>query len=315
MAAGKNKKKNSLFTLFDPELEEEEEGIVYDTSEEEDRAAREEAEAEAASEQEILAAEMWRAAKLRHYRRIALIAVAVLLCLLIAFSALGAVFFKVSEVTASGCTMYEDWRVSEAARIEPGINLYAVDKKAAERAVLDEFPYISSVSVRRRLPSTIELLVTEDKPAYYCEISGEFFVLSDSLRVLEHGPDEDSFVRRFPGIVKLVTLRVNRAMVGEKIVFADTSFYDYACEMLRVFENCAIADGMTLIDFSDKYDIYLVYDDRFKVEIGDIGNLEFKMRMASEILASEDLSFAGLLNVENDPAYVRMGTLSMFLEQ
>ena len=262
-----------------------------------------------AQERDIEAAmHMARRERLRRVRRVVLtVLLSLALCVILA-AACVALFFKVGTVTVSGSGIYDDWRIREASGIVTGSNLYKIDKAAVAERIIMSLPYIRGVSIRRSLPSTVIITVTEDEPLYYCEVGGEYFLLSATLRVLERTDDPEGLRTRFPSIIRLVTLDISRAVVGEEVAFYDSDYFDYALEMLAVFAGCPLADKLTTINFNDKYDIYLVYDGRFRIEIGSVDSLALKMTMASEVLASMSDSYQGLLNVENDPAYVILGS-------
>lgn len=255
-----------------------------------------------------MALRMARREHLRRIRRIIItVAVSLALCVIFAATCV-ALFFKVGAVSVSGCNLYDDWRVRDASGITTGINLYKIDKAAVAERIIMRLPYVRSVTIRRSLPSTVSITVVEDTPLYYCEVGGEYYLLSSSLRVLERTDDPESLRTRFPAIIRLVTLDISRAVVGEPVAFYDSDYFDYALDMLAVFSDCALADKLTTINFNDKYDIYLVYDGRFRIEIGSVDSLTLKMTMAAEVLSSMSDSYRGLLNVENDPAYVILGS-------
>lgn len=92
--------------------------------------------------------------------------IAFLVFMLILFAAgagymgLNSPFFSVKEVQALGLARLRADDVVEAAGIEKGTNIFRVDLgKAAERVAGN--PWVRSVTLRRRLPATVEIVVTE----------------------------------------------------------------------------------------------------------------------------------------------------------
>ena len=149
------------------------------------------------------------------------------------------------------------------------------------------------------------LIVEEDKPCYYFEIADEYFVLSDTLRVLEYTEDIAELLIREPGIIKLNTQHIVYAVVGRQIKFENEDYFQYAKEMLLTFLGSELADKITLIDFSDKFNIFVEYDGRFKIEIGNIQNIAMKINFAAEIIKNNfDSTYSGIINVENEEAFV-----------
>ncbi len=214
------------------------------------------------------------------------------------------IFFKVKTVLIEGSTAYSEEEIRSASGIRPGQNLYELDKAAIERSVIAYNPYIRNVRVDRRIPTTVALIVEEDEPRYYFEIAGEYFVLSDSLRVMERTEDAADLLLREPDIIKLNTQRIVYAVVGKRIEFENSGYLTYAEEMLSTFLGSELSGRISLIDFSNKFDIFVYYDGRLKIEFGNIEKIAAKINFASRIIETFEGDYSGTVNVENDEAFV-----------
>ncbi|MGI5962814.1 MAG: cell division protein FtsQ/DivIB [Lawsonibacter sp.] len=87
-----------------------------------------------------------------------------LLCILAVVVALtmgATVFFQVETVVVTGNSRYTQEQVIEASGIAIGDNLYHMNKFHAAQQIRESLPYIGEVSIRRSLPSTIVITVTE----------------------------------------------------------------------------------------------------------------------------------------------------------
>lgn len=213
-------------------------------------------------------------------------------------------FFKVSTILVEGVTVYNGDAIREASGIRLNQSLYALDKAAIEKSVIANYPYIKNVHVDRRIPTTVALIIEEDEPHYYFELTGEYFVLSDTLRVMEYTEDIAELLIREPNIIKLNTQRIIYAVVGQQIIFENGDYFEYAQEMLATFLGSELSDKINIIDFSDKFNIFIMYDGRFKIEFGNIENIAIKINFASRILDSFDSTYSGTVNVENEEAFV-----------
>ena len=71
------------------------------------------------------------------------------------------VFFQVEQVEVSGNTRYTQEEIVACTGIKPGDNLFRMNKFAIQDHVKEEMPYIEDILIRRRLPSTITVAVTE----------------------------------------------------------------------------------------------------------------------------------------------------------
>lgn len=87
-----------------------------------------------------------------------------LLCVLAVIVALtmgATVFFQVETVVVSGNSRYTEEEVVRATGIQVGDNLYRMNKNQIADKVLRELPYTRDLRIRRSLPSTIIITMTE----------------------------------------------------------------------------------------------------------------------------------------------------------
>ena len=71
------------------------------------------------------------------------------------------VFFQVEQVEVSGNARYTQEEIVACTGIKPGDNLFRMNKFAIQDHVLEEMPYLESILIRRKLPSTITVTVEE----------------------------------------------------------------------------------------------------------------------------------------------------------
>ena len=84
-----------------------------------------------------------------------------LLALVVALTAGATVFFRVEVVAVTGNSRYTQEEIVAAAGIQTGDNLFAMNKYKIAEILRQSLPYIGEVSIRRSLPSTIVITVTE----------------------------------------------------------------------------------------------------------------------------------------------------------
>ena len=233
---------------------------------------------------------------------------AALAVVIIFASACVSVFLRIGEISVDGLSRYEEGEIIAASGIDLGQNIYAINKAEIEKAITTSCPYIKSVKIRRNLPDTLSITVYDEEPRYYFELCGEYFVLSESMRVLERTNSMTNLLLDYEQIIKLKTQSVKRAVVGDVFVFDNASYLSYAREMLNTFANSELGRNITLVDFSNRFAIYFVYGDRLRVDVGSIEDINKKITIASRIISKLDARDKGTINVENDPAYYIIGT-------
>ena len=239
----------------------------------------------------------------RRRRHIVLTVVFAFAVSLIFMVACVALFFNIENIEVEGSSAYDREFILLSSGLVISENLYSIDKAAIERAIIKNCPYIKSVKVDRRIPTTVALVIEEETAAYYFEFFGEYFALSADLRVLERTLDIADLMVRYPEIIRINTQEINYAVAGERLVFQKDTYFSYAREMLSTLLGSDIGGKITLVDFTDKFNIYVNYEDRFKIELGDINNIDLKVRIASKILDNFEKNDIGVINVETNEAF------------
>jgi len=86
------------------------------------------------------------------------------LCIVAVIAALtvgATVFFQVEQIEVSGNHRYTQEEIVAATGIVAGDNLFRMNKFAIQDRVKEEMPYIEDILIRRKLPSTITVVVEE----------------------------------------------------------------------------------------------------------------------------------------------------------
>lgn len=239
----------------------------------------------------------------------------ILLAVLLIVFTVGAVaiFFRVSSVTVKGNgDIYGKDEIVEASGIKKGMNIYLVDDDSVITNLLSAFPYIKTVKVDRNIPSNVTLELRCDLPNYYFEIAGEYFVVSGDLKVVQRYTDKEAMKTDLPNIKKLTAGDIKSAIVGSELVFVNDSYTKALKELLSVLEATELFDGVSSIDLSDRFNMYIVYDSRLKANIGNSDELTLKLRFMNEVV--KDLGEArGTIDIKNvEAAYVLLNSEEVY---
>jgi len=196
------------------------------------------------------------------------------------------IFFKVETIDVTGSTIYNELLIIEASGIELEQNIYSLNERQIEESIVMNYPYIKGVKIIRHLPSTIELSLTIDTPYYYTLFIDEYFVLSNDLRVLERSEDFSRIMelRVNYDIIEIKTPSIKYSVVGREIVFKRGSDFDFVKNTMQVFESTGIYAEINKINLSNKYDIYIIYNNRYKIIFGNSDDLSTKITWALGII-------------------------------
>lgn len=231
-------------------------------------------------------------------RKVFYVAIGVSLTALIALVCI-VVFFGLKKVEVKGNSRYTKEQILDACGFSASDNLFGIDLKKAEKDIIKKYPYISKVTFKRVLPSTLIIKVTEDAPSYCAEIYGDYFLLSEDLRIIsKHDIYEDILVLDMP-VIYLKLPQVERAVQGERIVFEKDSNYDHIIQFLAELKKQDIYSRTDCIDASDRYHLVLYTDgSKYKIDIGTLDNLDTKIKFVKKVIETYDEHAVVSINVE-----------------
>lgn len=217
--------------------------------------------------------------------------------LLLTIYILHAYVFVVVSVETVGNVRYTSDEIISVCGISVGDKLYdlPVDEDELSERLMKALPYVKSVELNRVIPDRIVIEVTEDSAEFVAEIYGEYVLLSEEMRVLEISDDEPT-----GDYIKLVLPDVKNAVEGEYIEFKDDMF-DVAKTAAAAVCSDVMKEGTSVLDISDRFGIWVAYENRYKLMLGDVNDIELKLAIAFEIMKDEAFSGGnkGTIYLEN----------------
>lgn len=264
-----------------------------------------------------------------HYILIMLVAAAIIAILSLT------VFFRVETIEVTGVTRYSAAEIIDVSGIKPGDNLFRVSPKQVLKKVAAKYPYVEKISLKRSFPAKLTLVVTQAKALGVAHTAAGYVVIGQDGRILESGisspPNGVTVVNGMylasikPGrklgepvtgneIVypkeleeplpaegekpKEYTEAQKKTMEADKRVKAaelETENLDMLLSLVKAVTDTGFTD-ITLVDFSDRLNMMLVYDDRVIVELGSQGDLNYKLEFVKSSLQELGGSFQGILD-------------------
>ena len=199
----------------------------------------------------------------------AVVVAAVLLCVF--------VFFRVDTVKIMGGESYRQEDILSICNIREGDNLVLLSTEEREAELEHRFPYIEKAEIKRRLPSTVEVHLTEAVTAYSVESEGGYLYVSRAGKVLEiaKAPRTGSAViRGTTPTVSAPSTQVGFAEEEAALVFEEIT------AQLREKDVANITD----VDMTNRYDVTMTYDGRILFRFGNTNSMRYKMAFGLEML-------------------------------
>lgn len=206
------------------------------------------------------------------------------------------VFFPINSINVAGNKIYSAEEILTACTIDKGENLFMSDTAKAKQTIEEVLPYIYNAEIRRKLPNTIEINVTEAKASYSIRNKDKTYILlDDRFKVLETAAEK-------AGGVRISKADIKSAVPGHKIEFSDKN--TGAClEQLAAVVKTNEFTEITSIYSNNLSDNYVIYDGRIKFKLGNCDDLENKIYRglaACEQLNESSPNVKGTMTITSD---------------
>ncbi len=192
--------------------------------------------------------------------------------------------FVISDIRVEGNLSYTTEELLAASGVMEGDNLYSFSSKDVGEIISLRCPNVSYVDVERTPPGTIEFIVEEEKGVFYAGFYGEYRLMSKSLRVLDSVSLEDAKRKE---CVKLILPDIYRATAGKCLEFSAVKDDGYIYDTCDNLLESDLMERAGSLDLSDRFNIVLTVDGKYRIKLGDSKSMDVKLRIASAVLADE----------------------------
>lgn len=211
---------------------------------------------------------------------------------LLFFIICGMFFFKVKSIKINGNIYYDPEEIIQQSGIERGTAIFTVNKSDAANKIKENFPYIKSVKIKIIFPNSVKIDLENDTGVYKIKLGGEYYIISEHFKVLckedavkknnqNAGENTDGYETN---IINIKTDSAVKCFVGKSIMFSDIDIKDILTLFFKAFNDSEIFDDINELDITDKFNIYLIYGGRFRIEYGNFEDVGIKTQLAYKII-------------------------------
>lgn len=219
----------------------------------------------------------------------------IFLFLLVVVFWFGSQLFSLKTIVVDGSSHYSYTQILNAGEIAEGDLIFFVSEDALEKELTDQFAYVRSVKLVKEYPGTLVITIEEEEPAFYFEMQGEYFLLSKQLKVLERFSSSAKLLENAPEVQLVQIPEVSRAVVCKKLEFVLESKSRHTDEALSILADSRLYEGITEIDLSNRFDMKLVYEDRYEISVGSFKDFSYKLDLVIGMIhAYSDEAFGSL---------------------
>lgn len=191
--------------------------------------------------------------------------------------------FNIQEIKVEGNSKVTTNNIINLSRIKIGENIFRNNKKKIEKNI-KENPYIESVLIKRILPSTINLQISERKVEYQIKLISSYIYIDKSGNILENSNSKEN-VLTLEGYATTEESLINE----DKLYEVDRNKLNKVAkikEALKSIEN--FDESETIINIENEKDFVIhIKSENKKIYIGDTTNLSSKMLYIKKILENE----------------------------
>ncbi len=222
------------------------------------------------------------------------ICIAVLVLLAIIFAP--TIFFQVSAIDVSGDTRYKSEELIKSTGVKEGDNMFFLDTKQIAEDLKKEYPYLDTVKLHRKMPSTLQIEVTDRTETLSLEQKNKYFILDLTGKVLE---EKKSAAK---GTATVTGISTKGLEVGTTIDADKQDKIASVIKLLELADSYGMKAHIKTIDVEKAYDVRITYDKQYTILLGALeeSNLEHKIQFLKAILKEPSLPETGVIDLTDE---------------
>lgn len=196
------------------------------------------------------------------------------------------VLFPVKSVNAAGSKIYSQEEIVAACGINAGDNLLRADVDTEK--IRKQLPYVQSVTVRRKLPDTVNITVKDAKENAVVGSGGKYYSVGRDWFVLNC---YDEMPR---DLIEIISEKIE-CKVGSFAKFSDAKTETLINDIEKNAGDCGIK--LNEIDLTDELTVSVKAEGRFRVNMGTSNNLDKKFAHLGGMIKNIDPQKTGKINL------------------
>ncbi len=197
---------------------------------------------------------------------------------------------------------YTPEEIVAASGISIDDNLLSLSKAAVASRIHAELPYINEIQIRKKLPNTVIITVSEFTVTYGIQDEhGLWWLISREGRVLEQANEQS-----VKGHLTVTGMPIETPQIGDYIKPVATPGADLSeiaakrdatVAVLPLLEQSSFAKEIVSLDVSTSYDLILWYGTQYEIKLGNTENLSYKLNYLASVLAELGAEKSGTIDL------------------
>ena len=208
-------------------------------------------------------------------------------------------FFKIETFSVSGNVRYHQDEVVEASGIHIGDNMFLMNKFNAAESITSQLPYIETVQIRRQIPTTLQIHVTECASPAAINQSGNVWLISGTGKIVDK-----LGLTAWSNYPQLIGIRLIDPVIGQPInVEAQTDTEDIQTQLFSLLHQLAqkeMFSDVQSIHLEDPSVITLRYLNRFDVVLNHDADFSYKLDYLCAVIERLEGNETGSIDMTQD---------------
>lgn len=202
--------------------------------------------------------------------------------------------FNIKEIQVSNNNQIATETIISLSQLQLEQNLFRFNKNKIEKEIKTN-PYIESVTIKRKIPSKIEISVKERNRNYNVEFLNGYAYINNQGYILEIS-DQKLDLPTIQGI----STDAEQIVEGNRLNTEDLEKIETVIQIMNICKNYELDQKVSAIDITNKNN-YIIYMNEEKkiINLGDESNLSTKMLYVPTIL-KENEGKEGTIYVNGD---------------
>lgn len=236
------------------------------------------------------------------------------------------VLFKVEQFqienldksTPADTGIYTEDAILAGLGIPVGENMFQFSLREKERGILTGLPYLETVEIRRKLPSTLVIRVKPAVETWAAKSDSGWLTLSSGLKIMKISEEKPEHLPALEGLsvyapvvgypleligeippIQSEDSKENAELTPEQVAQRQKNAQRQAetegkkdlealVNLIAGLEQYGLKEECSQIELSNSNEIYFVYQGRAKVLLGTFNQLDYKLKFASYLLKNAD---------------------------
>lgn len=187
--------------------------------------------------------------------------------------------FNIRQIEVTGNSKLSENKVISISSLSIDTNIFHFNKRNIEKSLVEN-AYIEDVTIKRKLPSTVEIIIKERNPSYMIQFTDNYVYINNQGYMLEI-----SNVKLEVPIIVGFTTDLNTFKVGNRLESQDLKKMNMVIKIFETAKNVDLSQYISKIDISNTKEYKIEMESLEKIiYLGDATDLNSKMLELKEIL-------------------------------